>query len=429
MADASAEKASPPSSRGAVIAKYQLRKRLGEGAMGVVYEAEDKALRRVVALKLLHPRVAEDPDRKRRFLREGRLAAHLNHPCIATVYEVGEADGRIFIAMELVKGEILAGIIERHPQGMPWIEALRIFREVARGLRKAHDAGIIHRDLKPDNVMVGEEGIVKILDFGVAKPTETFDIKFTDVKTHSGSLVGTPAYMSPEQAAGKPVDARSDVFSIGVVLYEMLTGHRPFVRDTWQELIIAINRDEATPVSVLRTDVPGEVDALVARCLAKKPDGRYPSCLEIVADADRLLAAAGAGSSGLLSTSESARPPGLSGLATAEPLSRSTSSLAAPPARGRMLLITLVLGAVAATAAIAVGVGDSPGPAPPTAAAPAAEPPTASAAASPSASAPEPVVTASASASATAAPPTGSVRREPPPPAPPPKRKNPVLGF
>jgi serine/threonine-protein kinase len=403
---------------GAVVSKYQLKRRLGEGAMGVVFEAEDTKLRRTVALKLLHPRVAEEPDRRKRFLREGRLAAHLNHPCIATVYEAGEAEGRIFIAMELVKGDILARIIEKSPQGMPWIDAVRIFREIARGLRKAHEAGIIHRDLKPDNIMVGEEGIVKILDFGVAKPTETFDIQFTDVKTHSGSLVGTPAYMSPEQAAGRDVDLRSDIFSIGVLLYEMLTGRRPFVRETWQELIIAINRDEITPVSVARPDVPGEVDALIARCMAKKPEDRYASCREVVDETERLL-----GGSSPVATLVTTSPP------TASPVELRKPRW--PIAVGLGVGVVVALAVVLAIRAEETAPLRQPAveTAPPVeTAAPAGGSATAEPPAGPAS--PTATVTAEPSATATAKGTAGpATAAGPPPPPPPPRKKNPVLGF
>jgi serine/threonine protein kinase len=336
MTEAVASGELAPPSIGGEIAHYQLVSRLGEGGMGVVYRALDRKLRREVALKVLHPRVAQDPDRRRRFLREGRLAAHLTHPCIATVYEVGESDGKVFIAMELVEGVGLNNLTGRGRQ-YSLAEALQIMHEVVRGLAKAHEAGVIHRDLKPDNIIVGEEGIVKILDFGVAK-----------------SLVGTPAYMSPEQAAGKEVDARSDIFSVGVVLYEMLTAKRPFEGDTWQETIIAINRDELVPVSAILGDVPPEIDLIIARCLAKRAADRYPSCKELLEDLSQLV----------MTSITGTFPPGMSGiLHGAVRSSNSSDSLSNNLARDRTSTVVApashakTIALVAATALVTVVVG------------------------------------------------------------------------
>lgn len=370
------------------IAHYDIQTRIGEGGMGVVYRAIDTKLRRAVALKVLHPNVAEDEDRRRRFIREGRLVAHLTHPNIATVYDVGEADGRVFIAMELVEGEPLTAMIKpgRH---VTVLEALRIVHEIARGLAKAHENGVIHRDLKPDNIMVGADGIVKILDFGVAKRLDNFKIDFTDIKTQHGSLVGTPAYMSPEQAAGKKeVDQRSDVFSVGVVLFELLTGKRPFHGDTWQETIIAINRDEPAMVSSLRGDVPAALDEMVDGCLAKDPDSRYGSCRELLEDIESVLMTLSTGTfppggSGILArvSAPSSAPPPQSGEVTsrrspsgaptddalttlertAEPVARSMDGDEVVPSRSRakvyggLLLAAALVGAIAYAA---VGDGD-----------------------------------------------------------------------
>jgi serine/threonine protein kinase len=314
-------------SQGQRIAHYRIVSRLGSGGMGVVYRADDTKLRRTVALKVLHPEVADKPDRRKRFLREGRLAGVLTHPCIATVYDVGEDDDRIYIAMELVEGELLGQKLKRG--ALPFEEAIRITREIARGLTKAHEAGVIHRDLKPDNIMIGPDGIVKILDFGVAKPTDTLSQEFTEIKTQHGSLVGTPAYMSPEQASGKTVDARSDIFSVGVLLYEMLAGKRPFSGDTWQEIIISINRDSVEPIAQLRSDVPPDVDHVLSRCLAKSALERYRRCRELVEDL------------GLLLSGSSTMAPGAGPLLTLSPMpgspplaARSIDSIVpgAPPA-------------------------------------------------------------------------------------------------
>lgn len=276
---------------GARLGHYAVGRKLGEGGMGVVFVAQDTRLRRTVALKVLHADVSSDSDKRYRFLREGRLAAGLTHPCIATVYEVGEADGRVFIAMELVEGRSVGNLLEESAEHRlrPFV-ALRIAREVVRGLVKAHEAGIVHRDLKPDNVMYGEDQVVKILDFGIAKRTD--DAQSDVVTAHAtkqGSLIGTPAYMSPEQAAGRAVDARSDIFSLGVMLYEMLVGVRPFQGETWQEIIISVARDPLLPPSKHRPELGPTLDALLVRCLEKRPDDRFPSARALLEQLEVLL--------------------------------------------------------------------------------------------------------------------------------------------
>ncbi len=281
---------------GTLMGHYTLGRKLGEGGMGMVYVAQDTRLGRTVALKVLHANISSDPDRRYRFLREGRLAAGLTHPCIAAVYEVGEADERLFIAMELVEGRSVGALLEESGgAGLRLFQALRITREVVRGLVKAHESGIVHRDLKPENVMYGEDQVVKILDFGVAKRTEEASSEVTLHATKDGSIVGTPAYMSPEQAAGRTVDARSDIFSIGVMLYEMVTGQRPFQGETWQEIIIAIARDPLKPASSLRKDLPPAVDVLLSRCLEKKADARYPNTRALLDDLEQALLGAASG--------------------------------------------------------------------------------------------------------------------------------------
>jgi len=252
--------------------------------MGVVYVAEDERLRRTVAIKLLHEDVAADRERRSRFLREARLAASINHAAIATIYEVGESDGRVFIAMEFVQGTPLRGLMsESKAAGMPVARVLRIARDVARGLAVAHDAGIVHRDLKPENVMVGSDDAVKLLDFGIAKLMEEDESApegSTELHTRKGSVLGTPAYMSPEQATGKDVDARSDIFSLGSLMYEALTGQRPFGGDTWQEVIVSITRDEHEPLAKRRARVPAA---------AKRPDDRYRDARQLADAIDASL--------------------------------------------------------------------------------------------------------------------------------------------
>jgi len=223
---------------GQTLAHYQVLEMLGEGGMGVVYKARDTHLDRFVAIKVLPPGKTADPERKRRFILEAKAASALNHPSIVTVHDISSEGGQDYIVMELVEGRTLDEVIaSRRPR---LTDVLSWGAQVADGLAKAHAAGIVHRDLKPSNIMVGDEGRVKILDFGLAKLTETIQgdryaptqaiEKDGQARTGEGVIVGTVSYMSPEQADGLQVDARSDVFSFGSVLYEMLTGQRAFHR-------------------------------------------------------------------------------------------------------------------------------------------------------------------------------------------------------
>lgn len=264
------------------IAQFRIVEKIGRGGMGIVYRAEDEKLGRVVALKVLPEDFDDDPSRKRRFMREARLAASLAHPNVAAVHEVGEADGRIYIAMELVEGRTLRRVLDGGPLAIA--EALRIARETARGVAPAHARGIAHRDLKPDNVMVSEGGAVKVLDFGLAKPVDVDRAKVETASfTQEGRILGTPGYMSPEQATGRAVDVRTDVFSLGVMLYEMLTGKRPFEGDTSMEILMATSRDRYVPVAKIAPKVAPAVIAVVDRCLAKNPEDRYASAAPLLA--------------------------------------------------------------------------------------------------------------------------------------------------
>jgi Tol biopolymer transport system component/tRNA A-37 threonylcarbamoyl transferase component Bud32 len=250
--------------------------------MGVVYKARDTQLNRFVALKLLPPDKVADPERRRRFMQEARAASALSHPNIVTIYEISQADGADFIAMEFIAGRTLDHLTPRG--GMKLTEALRIAVQVAEGLARAHAAGIIHRDLKPSNIMVAEAGghpVVKILDFGLAKLTEPApkgpeDATLTEarladaVRTDHGTLLGTVAYMSPEQAEGKPVNACTDIFAFGAVLYEMLSGRRAFPGASKQATLAAVMRDEPPPIP----QIPHELERLIARCLRKDPARR-----------------------------------------------------------------------------------------------------------------------------------------------------------
>lgn len=274
---------------GGQIGPFRLVRKIGEGGMGVVFEAEDLRLRRRVALKVLPPSLVGDSARRRRLLREARSGSAAKHPSIAAVFEVGEAGGAVYLAMELVRGETLRALLEKRGGFLPVDEALRIGVSALRGLAKAHEAGVVHRDLKPENIMISEDGAIKILDFGLAKmrapeAREELEIAptITDTVTVEGRVIlGTPSYMAPEQAKGRAVDARADIFALGVMLYELLTGERPFRGETAMEIIISIDRDEPPAASSVHTRVPAAVDAILARCLAKRADDRYSSAEEL----------------------------------------------------------------------------------------------------------------------------------------------------
>jgi eukaryotic-like serine/threonine-protein kinase len=254
---------------------YDIVEKLGEGGMGVVYKARDTHLDRFVAIKVLPADKVADADRKARFVREAKSASSLNHPSIVHVYDIAEQDGVDFIVMEYVPGKTLDEVIPR--KGMRVNAALKPAIEIADALAAAHAAGIVHRDLKPGNVMVGEDGRVHVLDFGLAKlteelPTEDEATRSAKPSTDEGTILGTTAYMSPEQAAGKKVDARSDVFSFGALLYEMVAGRRAFSGNSQLDVLAAIVKDDPAPLS---EEVPHDLQKLIARCLRKDPERRF----------------------------------------------------------------------------------------------------------------------------------------------------------
>ena len=264
------------------IAHFDITGRLGEGGMGVVYMARDRHLDRDVAVKVLLPEAVGNLERRRRFVREAKAISGLNHPNIVHVYDVDEADGELFIAMEYVAGRTLDEAIDG--KGLTPREALRYAVPLADALAKAHGAGVVHRDLKPSNVMITADHMVKVLDFGLAKLTEAAvgGSKSAETapmdeagRTREGTVVGTAAYMSPEQAEGKAVDGRSDIFTFGAVLYEMLTGRRAFTGASRMATISAVLRDEPTPVSEICHSVPGNLERVIARCLRKDPGRRF----------------------------------------------------------------------------------------------------------------------------------------------------------
>ena len=255
---------------GQIVAHYRVVELVGGGGMGVVYKSEDLRLNRTVALKFLPPELTRDPEAKARFLQEARSASVLDHPNICTIHEVGETDdGRLYLAMPCYDGETLRKRIERGP--LPIDEATDIAQQIARGLSKAHRHGIVHRDIKPANLMVTSDGVVKILDFGLAKLAGSAAI------TRTGSSVGTPAYMSPEQARGEEVDHRADLWSLGVVLYEMVAGRRPFRGEHEQAVLFSLLNERPRPLHELRSDAPPELERIVDGLLTKEPGDRYPS--------------------------------------------------------------------------------------------------------------------------------------------------------
>jgi Tol biopolymer transport system component len=286
---------------GSRLGPYEILAPLGAGGMGEVYRAKDARLGREVAVKVLPAEVAGDASRLKRFEKEARSASALNHPNIVTIYEIGSSDAISWIAMERVDGKTLRELL--FGGALPIKKLLPIAAQIADGLARAHEAGIVHRDLKPENVMVTKDGLVKILDFGLAKQTavgsgsDEGSHMPTETGTSPGMVLGTVGYMSPEQAAGQPVDFRSDQFSFGSILYEMTTGKRAFQRKTGVDTLAAILNDDPPPIASLNRDVPTPLRWIAERCLAKDPDGRYAStedlARELATVRDRLSEAGG----------------------------------------------------------------------------------------------------------------------------------------
>ncbi len=275
-------------SAGSRLGPYEVLVPLGAGGMGEVYRARDTRLGREVAIKVLPAEISLDPQRRQRFEQEARSASALSHPNIVTVYDIGSADGMIYIAMEVVEGRSLRDLIVEQPLSPR--KLLEIGAQVADGLAKAHAAGIVHRDLKPENVMVSKDGFVKILDFGLAKLAgpEPADLSVMPTAvappTEPGTVMGTAGYMSPEQAGGQPLDFRSDQFSLGAILYEMATGQRPFQRKTGAETLVAIMREEPEPIGQVNPKTPAPLRWIIERCLAKDPEERYASTKDLARD-------------------------------------------------------------------------------------------------------------------------------------------------
>ena len=273
---------------GQAVGRYRILSCLGAGGMGMVFSAHDSTLGRIVALKFLKGELAADGAALERFRREARTLSTLNHPNICTIYDISEADGETFIAMELVRGQTLEERIG--DKGLKLSEVMDYAAQIADAMAQAHQAGIIHRDLKPANVMVTEAGRIKLLDFGIAKLAEcrsdesacTITLSAApEVHTQRGTIVGTIAYLSPEQAEGKAIDARSDVFSFGAVLYEMITGVKAFLRESRAATLAAILNEEPKPLRELAPGTPAEVEKVVTRCLRKDRERRLRSMADL----------------------------------------------------------------------------------------------------------------------------------------------------
>src|SRR3989441_2625897 len=283
---------------GTKLGRYEIRSQIGAGGMGEVYLAQDTKLDRKVALKILPAEVAAHPDRMKRFVQEAKAASALNHPNIITIHEIDETDSVSFIATEFIDGETLREHMRN--ASMKLGEVLNVATQIASALAAAHAAGIVHRDIKPENIMLRQDGIVKVLDFGLAKlsdpPSVAGGINVAEaeaitrvlLKTTPGLVMGTVTYMSPEPARGNEVDARTDIFSLGVVMYEMLLGRLPFPGDTTSDVIAAILMAEPAPPSCFDHEVSPELDRIVSKTLAKERERRYQTAKDLLEDLRQL---------------------------------------------------------------------------------------------------------------------------------------------
>jgi len=264
------------------IGRYKILGELGRGAMGIVYKAEDPNLDRTVALKTIIVEADDATEYRKRFMMEAKAAGKLNHPHVVTTFDCGEHDGMAYLAMELVDGTDLRTRLTK--EGVTALEAAEIVRQVAEGLAYAHERGVVHRDIKPANIMLDAQGRAKIMDFGLAR------MRLADHKTTTGMVLGTPRYMSPEQIAGQPVDARSDIFSLGIVLYEALTGTRLYTGEGIEQVQHSIMNVDPVPPTRVVPGLPAMLDFVVARALKKDPAVRYQDARELAADLTTCLA-------------------------------------------------------------------------------------------------------------------------------------------
>jgi predicted Ser/Thr protein kinase len=364
------------------LGSFRIVERIGEGGMGLVFRAVDESLDRPVALKLLRPELVSDEQRRQRMYREARALAQLSHSHIATVYAAGEAEGMVYLAMEYVEGESLRSVLGEKP--LPVERAVRFLLAIADALLHAHRVGVIHRDLKPANVMIARGDQVKLVDFGLAKVFRSGGDgtggSSPDVSTAEGVILGTPAYMSPEQARGTAVDHRSDIFSFGCVGYALLDGHSPFHRDTAIESLMAVCHEIPRPLDE-GSDLPGELCRIVHRCLEKAPDDRYQAMEHLLTDlrqfawrlehgeltevprtapAAAVTAAVTAGATLTLDTPEEPGPRGRKPIASPTP-----PGTTAPVSRRRWPLPLLAAGVGAAATLLLLRVGGPPSPAGP----------------------------------------------------------------
>jgi serine/threonine protein kinase/TolB-like protein/Tfp pilus assembly protein PilF len=315
---------------GKTISHYRIIEELGRGGMGVVYLAEDTKLDRKVALKFLPPELGRDKDAKERFVNEAKAAAALNHVNICTVHEIDEHEDRMFMAMEFVDGSSLKEAVARAPETLE--RSVDIAAQIAQGLVEAHEKGIVHRDIKPANIMVTSKGGVKIMDFGLAKLRNQVGL------TKEGTALGTVSYMSPEQARGGEVDRRTDIWSLGALLYELITGRVPFKGEYEQATIYSILNDEPKPPTSLRTGVPMELERIVAKALAKNPDERYQHIDEMLVDLRQVARRLGQRQEQIQTRSTAAEPV----------------SAGVRPATGKRKMSWLLVAAIVVIAAIAL---------------------------------------------------------------------------
>jgi len=265
---------------GKTISRYKIIEKLGDGGRSTVYKAEDVRLQRIVAIKIMSERLLRNPKARLRFLREAQTVAQLDHPNICAVYEVDSVEGHTFIAMAYIEGRSLSKKIEIGPLEIG--EAINIGLQTAKGLNAAHKKKIIHRDVKDDNIMINAERVVKILDFGLSKPLEKEDI------TKPRAILGTVPFMSPEQATGEPVDYGTDIWSLGVVMYRMLTGKHPFKGRNVGAMIRSILKDEPVSIRELRKDVPEPLEYCIHRKMEKDSEDRHESMGEVISDLRRV---------------------------------------------------------------------------------------------------------------------------------------------
>ncbi len=286
------------------ISHYKVTKKLGEGGMGVVYKAQDTKLGRTVALKFLASHLLEDEEARARFIREAKAAASLDHQNICTVYEIDEVDGQTFLAMAFIEGQTVKDKIAERPLKLE--DALDIAIQTAQGLEAAHEKGVVHRDIKGANLMVTPQGQVKVMDFGLAQLAEQSRL------TKTATILGTPAYMSPEQAQRLPTDRRTDIWSLGVVIYEMVTGRLPFEGERQQAVLYAIAQEDPEPITALRAGLPMELEWIVAKAMAKDVAERYQHVEEMIVDLNSLRKKLAAGKSTIVGAQRAAPPvPGI----------------------------------------------------------------------------------------------------------------------